>query len=455
MTTQNSSPGLPPRAPKRVFRGATLLALALACAQGATAADLGVNWYRFGQQAMKEAPESIRKGPETDKARYLAAKVTDKYAALGVKPNTTLAGRIYSLGRYGKADVGACGNLTSSLEDALMGGGFKADHLVKVLAEKPHPLLRLNRSDLVNPMAIGSALLQSYADVNSDHGGLGVVIGGKVWVVDAWRHGQETGSFKGFDKSPERLMPLPAWGARMAEDGYAYYTRIETSTGNPDPKYYRDVNVLGKAAENETRSETAWSEPGAPPAPTRRAKKRGPSGSGETPVGESAPPAASEPAPYQGIVLWPRLGGSTWAGQVNAREGNEDGSADFVFSLDFKVDSGGNNLSGSFEFPMAHTPQGPVRQKIPCSGRYDQGTGTFTLTFESAYAWTDTTTVKPAACSVKVAGTFKGRVEADPNHQDLAQGQISGSRTIRSVVAGVPPVTATSRLSGSWRLQRR
>ena len=104
---------------------------------------------------------------------------------------------------------------------------------------------------------------------------------------------------------------------------------------------------------------------------------------------------------------------------------------------------------------MAHTSQGPVRQQIPVAGQYDASTGKLTLTFEADYSYKESGTSLPITTSVKVAGTIKGSVNPDPNHQDLAQGDIRGTRTVKATPAGGKAVVATSKLNGSWRLQRR
>ena len=412
-----------------------------------------VNWYRYGEEAIKTAPADIRGGSEADKARYLASKVAEKYQSMGINPNTSLMGRARAAVKYGPKNikVGTCGNLTDAMIDAFQGGGFRSDHLRMVSGDKPHPLMQLGRGDLKTPLDTGTKLFSAILDVNKDHGGLGVVIGGKVWVVDAWSHGLEKGSFKGFEKSPFALMPLPAWGAMMNKAGYSSFTQIDMSKGDAVAKTFRDVETLGASVENVSTG-GAWADPDLRQPADKRSRRK----SSEAPV---VPPTAgggkfAEPAPYQGIVLWPKLAGSSWTGEINAEESNEDGHASFVYPLSFKVDSG-NKIRGSFEFPMAHTSQGPVRQQIPVAGQYDSGTGKFTLTFEADYSYKETGTSLPITTAVKVAGTIKGSVNPDPNHQDLAQGEIRGSRAVKATPAGGKSVLGSSRLNGSWRLQRR
>jgi hypothetical protein len=152
--------------------------------------------------------------------------------------------------------------------------------------------------------------------------------------------------------------------------------------------------------------------------------------------------------------LWPKLAGSTWSGQINAEESIEGGTSGFVFDLTIVVKSD-NTIAGGFEFPMAHSEQGPVRQQITCTGNYDPSTGKIALTFEKSYTRNEPGTVLPVVTTVKVTGTMKGGVEPDPNHHDLAQGEFRGSRVVQATMSGGKPVTTTGHLTGSWRLQRR
>ena len=89
------------------------------------------------------------------------------------------------------------------------------------------------------------------------------------------------------------------------------------------------------------------------------------------------------------------------------------------------------------------------------SSSASNGTASITLTFEADYSYKETGTSLPITTAVKVAGTIKGSVNPDPNHQDLAQGEIRGSRAVKATPAGGKSVLGSSRLNGSWRLQRR
>jgi len=417
-----------------LFLGATLVA-----PPGARADGLGVDWTKFGKETMKSAPAAIQNGSETDKARYLAGKVAEKYESLGVKPNTSLVGRLKAQIKYGDSNVGTCGNLTDALQSTLEGAGFKSDHLVKIVADKSKA-----------QFAADAWSFQARDVVNLNHGALGVAIGGKVWVIDAWHHGLDSKSFKGFDKSPYSLMPLPAWGAQMTKDAYVAFSQED---GSPNPKSYGNINALAAAIENKLPPGGALAsgpEPQAAATPARRARPARTDGA-TPPTGSGA--GGRESTATQGLVIWPKLAGSKWSGQINVEESNEDGSAGFTFQLTITIDSG-NNIRGSFEFPMAHTDQGPVQQQVPCVGQYDSTTGKLTLTFEKSLVRNETVTALPLVTTVKVEGTMKGGVDPDPNHSDLAQGEFSGRRVVTASLGGRAPIIATTRLKGSWRISR-
>ncbi len=424
------------RAGTRMVIVVLLLGGALVARPAAQARGLAVDWTKFGKETMKAAPGAIRNGSETDKARYMAGMVAEKYASLGVQPNTSLLARLAALIRYGDVNVGTCGNLTAAMRSALEGAGFKSSQLVMIVANK-------------SKAAIAADAWSAQDVVNPNHGGLGVAIGGKLWVIDAWHHGLDSWTFGGFAKSPYSLMPLPAWGAQMTRDGYSRFTHED---GSSAPTSYGDINTLATAIGNKL-------PPGNPPAPEPGPTAPTPGRRARRATSDGAPPptgsgtAGREAPPSQGLVIWPKLAGSTWSGQIIVRESNEDGSAEFVFHVTIKVDSV-SNISGSFEFPMAHGPQGPVRQQVPCLGHYDSMTGKIMLTFNKSHTMNEDATVARLVTTVEVEGTMKGGVDPDPNHSDLAQGEFSGSREVRASIDGGAQKTATSRLTGSWRLSR-
>lgn len=132
-----------------------------------------------------------------------------RLVALGVAPNGDAEGRALAEERFGDQRVGTCGHLSRGILESLRHQGVAPRCLVHVAAARP---LRLN----------GLPDLSDF--YNFDHAATCVVTSSGPRFIDAWLHGQETGSLAGHAARNDDLLTPEVWFSRMFRRGYASFT---------------------------------------------------------------------------------------------------------------------------------------------------------------------------------------------------------------------------------------
>lgn len=171
-------------------------------------------WKDYSKHVMKSAPDKVKNGTDQQKADYVTGKIGDQADKVGIKPNTSLWGRIKGIPADGPRSRGSCGDMTNILQAAFEGAGIKK--IVTIEANKTGVLWG-NRS-------------YNFLDVNRDHGTLGVPNDkGRVKMYDLWEHGKDKGTFRGMATSRWNGMELKNWGRDLQKDGYGDFDLASAS----------------------------------------------------------------------------------------------------------------------------------------------------------------------------------------------------------------------------------
>jgi hypothetical protein len=191
------------------------LALSVAVsASGQQVADKNnpVEWKKFGEKTIQNAPSYIKDASSLVKVQYLAMKVNDEVIRLKIKPNDSSLDRALTLGTDG-----TCGDLTNKMASALEGSGIaKAEDIGSLVG------IRVETKLVSDP-------------ANWDHGAMVVLLDGRPFVFDLWMFANENGgllagsdAFNGFAGSKWNGIPAEEWGAELKNKGFRFF-RIEDS----------------------------------------------------------------------------------------------------------------------------------------------------------------------------------------------------------------------------------
>lgn len=171
-------------------------------------------WAVFGERIMLAAPESVKKGHDLEKARWIASQIAKKMAAENIPPNVSYTSRIEGAVDYGwqNRDRGSCGWVADVLRQAFKGAGLKY---------VPQDIM--GTKSLLSP--------STYTDiVNSNHGAIAVVDNGKVYLFDIWQYGRSENSFAGFEMNDRwNAVSYEDWVEEMKKQGYETIGLVDES----------------------------------------------------------------------------------------------------------------------------------------------------------------------------------------------------------------------------------
>ena len=153
----------------------------------------------FGTQILASAPDAVRNGTPLVKARYACAIYCDMLGNR-VTNNQNLFTRLGYLFRTGDVSRWTCADHANNLDFVLRGMGVEDTFLVRADS----------RSGLPTP--------------NADHGALGLVSDGDVFLFDPWQQAVQTGSFVGGGTSEWNGMGSGLWEARMRQQGFRWFS---------------------------------------------------------------------------------------------------------------------------------------------------------------------------------------------------------------------------------------
>lgn len=157
--------------------------------------------HMWGQSIAKTMPASVKKAGRLKQLQFAFRRYCDALDKRGVTNNDSYAKRAYNLFKEGSRTKWTCGDHSELLDSLFSGMGISSKDLVYVKAD----------SESLLPSA------------NSDHGALGVIIDGKLYVFDAWQVARPNGSFN-LDKNIQGPIwnggEALKWELQMLAQGY-------------------------------------------------------------------------------------------------------------------------------------------------------------------------------------------------------------------------------------------
>lgn len=200
---------------------ALILLLIASSAHGQTTADM----RQWGQLITKTMPPSVKKGGTLKQLQYAFAQYCDALHKEGVTNNSTITSRLKNLIKERSATKWTCGDHTNLLNALFSGMGIPEKNRVYLMADAQ----------------------QRIPSPNSDHGALGVFVGGKVYVFDAWQVARVTGSFKLVGNPLTARwngMPAEMWELNMISQ---MYSRFKVNDGDWFNKLNEAIQEYGES----------------------------------------------------------------------------------------------------------------------------------------------------------------------------------------------------------------